>query len=740
MNLGGLSLFLVLASNMSPAAPMSLPAEATTDEATTDDTANRSLTSSAALAEVFADPDFAFCHEESFPLSNKEFRWCTQVPDNLEACPKLKALCARGATAVEREPYNPDVSFNFPDLPNLPSFAFWLVVGGLVGVLVWLIVRNLIQWQPKAEAGEATPASTVVALHGADQVIETDVQRLLAKARMASAEGQMTAAVAFAHAALLRRLEGQGLIKVHNSRTTSDYLRDLSRAAPEHRPAVAKLLGDVDKAQFAGHPTDGSFVAALIERVVSLNVAIRPLLGLLVLGILLFGAGCNLSSRDDWEHSPSGIEAVVRYLQKTGLDARERLAPLSKLNAETSHLILLPNVSVSDEEWELIGEWVAQGGQLILAPGPKNLPDWLRIEFDKVESADQVVRRMLNDAPLSKATQLQAGAYLPEALQGLAVAAPIERTFAAPSLKVYPLLVHDKRVYAAALSWEAAGGEDKNEKKDGDKAPGPSAAPQREAQAEPPEAQAKPSEAADEAQVEDELGGGAVFAFADRNLFSNAALLVADNARFVRALLDDGAKGRVELAGDLAGLVSPNPIASVGRGKLAPFMAQVALFLLVLFAARGAMFGAPRQVFASGRRRFAEHVQAIGLQFRRAHAHRHVLFLLGTYLVERLRHRARQTGQTAVGALAESLAKQEGRPVGEMARHLFAAKEDSPLQGEGRRARQEELRDHIEAIEALAALLATKGPSAQTLTANKTRTTAAAGRGDVRITTTGSSQ
>jgi hypothetical protein len=165
-----------------------------------------------------------------------------------------------------------------------------------------------------------------------------------------------------------------------------------------------------------------------------------------------------------------------------------------------------------------------------------------------------------------------------------------------------------------------------------------------------------------------------VLVLADDFLFRNAGLLLADNAAVLDNLLRDGGT-TVELAGDLTGLVSANPVQSVQRGRLGPAMLQLAALLLVFFAAKGARFGRPIETQRVHGRAFAEHVRALGLHYARARADRHVLGLMGAYTIERLRERCGLRVDRGLSGLAEAVATRTGRSVGAVMRLFVEARD-----------------------------------------------------------------
>ena len=148
--------------------------------------------------------------------------------------------------------------------------------------------------------------------------------------------------------------------------------------------------------------------------------------------------GCNLPLRTDPDHSPSGNAAVIDYLTMTGLEARERLAPLSDLDkdekkartastkpetpkpeqvrgaraddkttppagapgtpapndasgakaevaksvaaAPAQQLVVLPDADLDADDWKAITKWLARSDHTLLIAGARALPDWLPIE------------------------------------------------------------------------------------------------------------------------------------------------------------------------------------------------------------------------------------------------------------------------------------------------------------------------------------------------------------------------
>ena len=131
----------------------------------------------------------------------------------------------------------------------------------------------------------------------------------------------------------------------------------------------------------------------------------------------------------------------------------------------------------------------------------------------------------------------------------------------------------------------------------------------------------------------------------------------------------------IELAGDLTGLVSQNPVQSVQRGRLGPVLLQLAAVLLLFFVCKGARFGRAVPEKSRERREFAEHVGALGLHYARARGERAALGFLGAYAVERLRERLGRHVDRSLSGLAEAVSARTGRPVGEVMRMLLEARD-----------------------------------------------------------------
>jgi hypothetical protein len=122
----------------------------------------------------------------------------------------------------------------------------------------------------------------------------------------------------------------------------------------------------------------------------------------------------------------------------------------------------------------------------------------------------------------------------------------------------------------------------------------------------------------------------------------------------------------------------------------------------LFFLYRGAAFGRLREPPPPRRRSFIEHVEALGEQYARARAGRHVLASYGQWVIERLRERVSLPAGSGFIALADALAVRTGKPAGEVMRWLMEAREVPATAAAGT---PEEAASHLAAVRALGELL-----------------------------------
>jgi hypothetical protein len=639
----------------------------------------------APLVKTVYERGFPFCRDPSYPMTAEEIAWCDLLPRGPKGsetkpdarCPGLAALCTKGPTAELMGRQRLRRSFSVQG-PVIPSAVVWILLAVGVAIVLYRLLGQSLALGPATDEKRPAPATgDDAAAREAARQVETDVERLLARARAAAAAGDFERGVADAYAALLRKLEGAGLVRVEAGRTNGDHLRGVARKLPEAEAEMRPLVRVVERAQFGGVAADESSFRFVLDGVVRLLAgrlaAFLPVVFALgLVGALVGLAACGLD-REGWDDSPSGQAGVLDLLKKYGFEAHERLAPLAKLapgGGAVDIVVLMPEIDVGKDDWSKLDAWVEGGGTLLVAGAFRELPAWLPVKVSSKVSTAHL------SAPLTVPARLAPWFTGKTALVPPGPSLQITRTAEPP---------------VASGAREASGAErqgDDGDDGDGDGDDGDdddddaddaAATPAKgdDAEEEPPPGLWPLLERAGHPYaVEGFHGEGRVVVLADERLFTNAALLVPDDAALLTDLLRRDGQ-RLEVADDLTGLVSPNPLASVSRGRLAPALAQLALLVVLFFFYRGAHFGRPRDPVLSRRRAFAEHARAVGVQYARGRAARHALWLYGGYALERLRERLHLAGGKSLSSVAEAVAARTGRPLGEVMRVLVEARPDA---------------------------------------------------------------
>lgn len=610
--------------------------------------AARAADAEADVRAVFDDPRYRFCHEKDYPLTIDEHAWCEVIGDPDPRCPALPEACKKppvdpadaaslrsgrggprsGGKDGDAWGRGPDARPSGPDqrkrpepepltLPDLSGLAQIILIALILGFIV-VVVRSLLKNFSEESAADKDPdapppdAAAKAAEAAPRGPVETDVERLLNRARAAAARGDHARAIDDAYAALLRRLDGDGLIDIHPSRTNGDYVRALSDR-PDLKRAVRDVVRDVERVQFGSSPPSESIFRAVIDRVV-------PLVSrALALAILFIGLGSAASCADlggegggDFhsDASPSGLAAIGDLLKKRGYSVRYRTEPLAAIEGKTT-LVILPGARVDAEGWKRLMTWAdAEDGRLVLA-GVDPPPDLeLRIASGGKGSGAHVGRSFQFTYPAeAMAIAIPPGTVIVDATDP-------ERDVSGA------LLERDNGVYA----------------------------------------------------IERRFTGGRVVAFADERLFTNAALAAGGNAAFLTAFFDSMPAPRtIEFIDRWTGVGARTPIDSVREAHLTPLILQIFALLFLLYMWRGRAFARLRDPPAEARRAFADHARALGQAYRRARASRHVLGIYAVWAMERLRERVHRSGRRGLVPLAEAIAARTGRSEAEVMRVLVDA-------------------------------------------------------------------
>jgi hypothetical protein len=623
------------------------------------------------LDRIFEHERYYFCaaDNEYLPLSEDQ-RWCElAATHDITRCPGYARVCGQriegtempmeGSAAGEDEPdsnapgevnrharEDDEQEFSLPDLGGFAQVLMWMLLIGLaVGVIVAILrnrVRDRSDDSPTPEpdaAGESLVAARIEAL----RVVETDVQRLLARADAAAKQGNHTAAIADVYAALLRRLEGARLISLDRWKTNGDYIHAL-RSRPSLRDEVREVVREVEQVQFGTSP-------AAAERYADIRAAVLSIVGRTVLMLALaIGLGthtaCDAPNDEDDEEAPkdssalAGLgtdparqRAVAELLLANDIQAQHRWRDIEALAQTEGAIVLLADVSLAPVDWERLLAWVEHdGGVLIIATGT-DFPREVGIDY----------------TPGPEYTTELVPNFGASFFQGLSCAAPPGRTLVARTDVAHTNTVLSRPGFIEMFD------------------------PAKTTSDQP-------------YVLRRLLGEGQIFVFAESDMWTNAGLLVADNGACLVNLLRSAEVEQVEFVDAYTGAGAEDPFESVRKAKLGALFLQILLFLALLYAMVGLPFARLRDPPAQRRRAFVEHVRTLGQRYAQARAARYVAVHYCSWALDRLRARLQPGSARGLHPLAVAIAARTGRPEGEVMEILVEAhelRESSPFSNRG---------------------------------------------------------
>ncbi len=360
----------------------------------------------AQIESILSDRKYEFCHEPDYPLTDDEAAWCPILAkQETPMCPAFGATCAADRAelqgvagrlarreVVERKKDTPRrgsggpnryVPEPEPEPTTLPSFGglaqllFWaIVIAGAIAIIVAIVSHAVGRRQELPEPEPAAPPTPDAAAPVDTRArLPADIETLLRAAEDAERRGDLLLAVDYGHAALLRRLDHEGVIRLHRSRTTGDYLGDM-REHPDWRGRAAPVLRDIDRAQFRASGPDGPLTRSILARVLELARSVSSTALVVLLVSIVVACAAAGSSSHPWTTSPSGADAVVELLEKNGRDVRWRMTELAELE-QSGTIVLLEGAAPSEAEWNALHDWVrTHGGTLVVGDGGV-WPPWI---------------------------------------------------------------------------------------------------------------------------------------------------------------------------------------------------------------------------------------------------------------------------------------------------------------------------------------------------------------------------
>ena len=597
--------------------------------------------------KILADDSYGFCNDAKYPLTDIEAGWCPPVgPDNNPRCPAFPSACAAprailqdlsrldfsrgggeeksagpGDQDASKKPSNKEVEppgetksgkrkepkrFTpkepdpLPELGGLGYILFWVILGGGVLGLIIVIARNSSSHKPDEQAPTEPQEAEDGALTtqaGSNEQLVRDVSSLLEQARAAASAGDYNRAVQRAHAALLHRLDHDGLIRVAPFRTNGDYLRDLG-PQPDLRSSVRQIVRDVEQVQFGTTRADASLYERVLARVVPIVTRRGDPLVLLLAACSLFS--CDPVKSYPFDRSPSGATAVIELGAAYNLDIGFRSTALADLDRSESlgddehgrTLILLHDAPPpSASEWDRLLDWADNGHHLVLAG--VSPPSELSLHIETGATAHD----------LDVGDDFDFG--------DLDVITADDSKLVRDDFAGKPLLSYsDISLYAI--------------------------------------------------QYDRGYRGGDVTVFADDRLFTNGALMLRDNPQFLLRFLKDLGATEVELVDSLLDLGADTPAETIANTHLTPVILQLLALMSILYFWKGVRFGRPYDPPSRSRRHFSEHIEAVGTHYARARASRHAVRLYAGWALERLREKTQSTRTPGIYPLAQAIAGRTG--------------------------------------------------------------------------------
>ena len=322
-----------------------------------------------------------FCREGDYQIPLEERSLCGLSEAAKARCPGLAKACDNPFFQDE-SPF--ELSFDWLDLSDL-AFALqlliWVLILVALALLVVFVVRRIVMARESPDAAES-PAPPPVELEPVSRAgSETNVDRLLARAREAAERGDYAGGMRDAYAALLHKLDQEGLIEVHRSKTNGDYRRSLASRADLHGE-FSGIVRMVEACQFGSRAASRETFQAVFQRVMPL---VSRSIGLMLLVLAACGAmACQkLDQRPratalGCGETPGGYSVFCELLAQRGSNVRRRIRKLDTIGDDVASMVVLDGAQLSDEEWEVIEAWVKQGHTLLLGTLP--LPMDLSIE------------------------------------------------------------------------------------------------------------------------------------------------------------------------------------------------------------------------------------------------------------------------------------------------------------------------------------------------------------------------
>lgn len=322
---------------------------------------------SARARQILRSRPYSFCHNERRVPRPADLVYCGYV-DAQSACPEF----ARACEALARTRTPSCAARNDGAGAATARMAYLVVIVAITTLLAVAFVRALLRAR-RAEALVDVAPAPEPQRPSALPLRVASAGEIYARALDAYARGDFRAALYGLYAALLRRLDERGEVRLDPAFTAGDYVRQCG--PPELRAPLRDVTREVERVRFGG----AQATADAFER---LRARIEPIvrgLGALVAALALGGA---LAACDEGglgvgsvETGPAGHRAVRELLHHEGVRVL-RLAEAPEDVTDVSRVLLIDGeaITLEDRQWTALLAWVGRGGHLVLAGGASRWP------------------------------------------------------------------------------------------------------------------------------------------------------------------------------------------------------------------------------------------------------------------------------------------------------------------------------------------------------------------------------